>query len=40
MGTNKPRAWYERLTQALVSFGFYSSKCDPSLFVYAHKGVT
>jgi histone deacetylase 1/2 len=35
-----PRAWYDRLTQALVSFGFHSSRCDPSLFVYNHKGVT
>jgi histone deacetylase 1/2 len=35
-----PRAWYERLTQALVSFGFHPSKCDPSLFVYNHHGVT
>jgi histone deacetylase 1/2 len=35
-----PRAWYDRLTQALVSFGFHSSRCDPSLFVYSHKGVT
>jgi histone deacetylase 1/2 len=35
-----PRAWYDRLTHALVSFGFHPSKCDPSLFVYKHKGVT
>jgi histone deacetylase 1/2 len=35
-----PRAWYERLTNALVSFGFHPSKCDPSLFVYSHKGIT
>ncbi|CAJ2673651.1 unnamed protein product [Trifolium pratense] len=35
-----PRAWYDRLAQALVSFGFHPSKCDPSLFVYSHQGVT
>jgi histone deacetylase 1/2 len=35
-----PRAWYKRLTQTLVQFGFHSSKCDPSLFVYTHKGIT
>jgi histone deacetylase 1/2 len=35
-----PRAWYERLTQTLVQFGFKSSKCDPSLFIYTHKGIT
>jgi histone deacetylase 1/2 len=35
-----PRAWYERLTQTLVQFGFRSSKCDPSLFIYTHKGIT
>ncbi|MCH79675.1 retrovirus-related Pol polyprotein from transposon TNT 1-94, partial [Trifolium medium] len=35
-----PRAWYERLTHALVSFGFHSSRCHPSLFVYNHNGVT
>jgi histone deacetylase 1/2 len=35
-----PRAWYDRLTQALILFGFQPSKCDPSLFVYNHKGVT
>lgn len=28
------RAWYEKLTQALIHFGFYSSKCDHSLFIY------
>jgi histone deacetylase 1/2 len=35
-----PRAWYDRLTQALILFGFQPSKCDPSLFVYNHKGIT
>src|ERR1044072_409456 len=28
-----PRAWFEKLAAALLSFGFTSSKCDPSLFV-------
>lgn len=35
-----PRAWYEWLTQALLLFGFKASKCDPSLFVYNHNGIT
>lgn len=30
-----PRAWYERLTTTLLQFGFKSSRCDPSLFVYS-----
>jgi len=30
-----PRQWFERLTTALVQFGFQASKCDPSLFTYA-----
>lgn len=28
-----PRAWFEKLTAALLKFGFTSSKCDPSLFM-------
>lgn len=31
------RAWYERLTAALIQFGFAASKCHPSLFTYASK---
>ncbi|RHN82782.1 putative RNA-directed DNA polymerase [Medicago truncatula] len=30
-----PRQWFERLTTALIQFGFQASKCDPSLFTYA-----
>ena len=30
-----PRAWFEHLAHALFKLGFISSKCDPSLFVYA-----
>lgn len=29
-----PRAWYDRLRSTFLQFGFVSSKCDPSLFVY------
>lgn len=29
-----PRAWYERLTSALIQFGFTKSCCDPSLLIY------
>ena len=29
-----PRAWYERLTKTLLTFGFVQSKCDPSLLVF------
>lgn len=35
-----PRAWFERLTQALLLFGFRASHCDPSLFIYNNHGVT
>lgn len=28
-----PRAWFSRLSQALLSFGFIASKCDHSLFI-------
>lgn len=30
-----PRAWFERLTKTLLQFGFRTSKCDLSLFIYA-----
>ncbi|GAU19342.1 hypothetical protein TSUD_336290 [Trifolium subterraneum] len=33
-----PRAWYEKLTQTLLTFGFVKSKCDPSLLVHSHNG--
>lgn len=29
-----PRAWYERLSNTLLQFGFQPSRCDPSLFTY------
>lgn len=33
-GLKQPlRAWYDRLTSTLISFGFVQSKCDPSLLV-------
>lgn len=35
-----PRAWYEKLTQALVQFSFSHNKCDHSLFIYSHQVVT
>lgn len=35
-----PRAWYERLRSAFLQFGFVSSKCDPSLFVYTTSTAT
>jgi len=28
-----PKAWFERLKSSLLSFGFKSSRCDPSLFI-------
>lgn len=31
---------YEKLTQALLQNGFSHTKCDHSLFVYSHQGVT
>ena len=30
-----PKQWFERLTTALIHFGFQASKCGPSLFTYA-----
>lgn len=35
-----PRAWYERLTQALLKFGFRAIRCDPYLFIISNHGVT
>lgn len=29
-----PRAWYQRFATYILSLGFSSSRCDPSLFVY------
>ncbi|XP_019108082.1 uncharacterized mitochondrial protein AtMg00810-like [Beta vulgaris subsp. vulgaris] len=29
-----PRAWYQRFATYILSIGFVSSKCDPSLFIY------
>lgn len=29
-----PHAWYERLSNTLLEFGFQASRCDPSLFTY------
>lgn len=34
-----PRAWYERLTSTLLAFGFRSSKCDHSLFIYTKDNI-
>lgn len=33
-----PRAWYESLTNTLISFGFQQSKCDPSLLIFNKHG--
>src|ERR1051325_7571896 len=35
-----PRSWYEKLHKTLFQFGFVASKCDHSLFMYNHQGVT
>jgi histone deacetylase 1/2 len=35
-----PRAWYARLSEKLVSLGFYASKADTSLFIYMKGSVT
>lgn len=29
-----PRQWFERLQSTLLQFGFHTSQCDPSLFIY------
>lgn len=34
-----PRECYEKLTQAILKFGFLHNKCDHSLFIYSHKGI-
>ncbi|KAI3694503.1 hypothetical protein L1987_77469 [Smallanthus sonchifolius] len=33
-----PRAWFQRLSQALLQLGFTGSKTDPSLFIYSANG--
>lgn len=33
-----PRAWFERLRDTLISWGFYNSKSDHSLFILRTKG--
>lgn len=33
-----PRAWFERLRDTLLQFGFRNCKCDSSLFSYVHDG--
>lgn len=35
-----PKSWYEKINQTLFQFGFMSSKCDQSLFIYNHQGIT
>lgn len=35
-----PRAWYEKLTQALIQLSFTSSKCDNSIFLYCEQGIS
>ena len=34
-----PRAWFECLSQALISLGFSSSKADSSLFIFNNKSI-
>jgi len=29
-----PRAWFDKLKATLLQYQFWSSKCDPSLFIY------
>lgn len=33
------RAWYEKLHHALIQFGFISSQCYHSLFIYPHLNI-
>lgn len=33
------KAWYDKLTQAPLLFGFTHSKCDHSLFIYFKQGI-
>lgn len=35
-----PRAWYSELSKFLVSFGFWKSVADSSLFIYCNRGLT
>lgn len=35
-----PKVWYEKLTHILVYFGFIHIKCDHSLYIYSHQGIT
>lgn len=35
-----PHAWYQKLKEFLLAFGFKNSKADSSLFFYRTKGVT
>ena len=35
-----PRAWFHKLTSALIEFGFLASSYDPSLFVHHSNGHT
>lgn len=35
-----PRASYEKFAQALLMFGLLHVKCEHSLFIYSHQGVT
>lgn len=35
-----PQVWYEKLHQFLIHFGFTSSKCNHSLFIYNHNNIT
>lgn len=30
-----PRVWFDKLQTTFLQFGFYASKCDPSLFIYS-----
>ena len=34
-----PRAWHDALKNFIVSYGFSCSKTDPSLFIYATRGI-
>lgn len=35
----EPHAWYEKLHQDLLQFGFVSSQCVHYLFIYNHRNV-
>lgn len=34
-----PRAWHDALKQFIVTYGFQTSKSDPSLFIYSSNGI-